>query len=89
MKKERICVSVPTDMKLALEIQAKTANETISHFVRRAIQNELNRSSHNTPRPLENYDGELYNADPNCEHNVVPQLSGGVKCTKCGGWFCY
>lgn len=31
----------------------------------------------------------LYNADPNCDHNIVPQLSGGVKCTKCGGWFCY
>ena len=31
----------------------------------------------------------LYNADPNCNHNIVPQLSGGVKCTKCGGWFCY
>lgn len=32
---------------------------------------------------------KLYNADPNCNHNIVPQLSGGVKCTKCGGWFCY
>lgn len=31
----------------------------------------------------------LYNADPNCKHNIAPQLSGGVKCTKCGGWFCY
>lgn len=34
-------------------------------------------------------DIKLYNADPNCNHNIVPQLSGGVKCTKCGGWFCY
>lgn len=32
---------------------------------------------------------ELYNADSNCDHNIVPQLSGGVKCIKCGGWFCY
>lgn len=31
---------------------------------------------------------ELYNADPNCVHNVVP-VSSGVKCTKCDGWFCY
>lgn len=34
-------------------------------------------------------DTKLYNADQNCNHNIVPQLSGGVKCTKCGGWFCY
>ena len=32
---------------------------------------------------------KLYDADPNCEHNIVPVLSGGIKCTKCGGWFCY
>lgn len=32
---------------------------------------------------------KLHNADPNCNHNIVPQLSGGVKCVKCGGWFCY
>ena len=32
---------------------------------------------------------KLYKADPNCNHNIVPQLNGGVKCTKCGGWFCY
>ena len=30
----------------------------------------------------------LYNADPNCKHNVDAQWSG-VKCTKCSGWFCY
>lgn len=33
---------------------------------------------------------ELYNADPNCEHNIVgATYGGGVKCTKCKGWFCY
>ena len=30
---------------------------------------------------------ELFNADPNCEHNVVCAPCGGVKCTKCSGWF--
>ena len=35
------------------------------------------------------YDNILYNADPNCYHDVRPQLSGGVKCVKCGGWFAY
>lgn len=31
----------------------------------------------------------LYNADPNCNHNIVSNPSGGIICTKCGGWFCY
>lgn len=32
---------------------------------------------------------ELWNADPNCEHNIISMPSGGVKCTKCKGWCCY
>jgi hypothetical protein len=32
---------------------------------------------------------ELLDADPNCKHNVVNAPGGGVKCTKCHGWFCY
>jgi hypothetical protein len=31
---------------------------------------------------------ELYNADPNCKHQVV-SLWSGVKCIHCKGWFCY
>jgi len=31
----------------------------------------------------------LYNADPNCNHNTIPAPGGGIKCTKCKGWFCY
>lgn len=32
---------------------------------------------------------DLLDADPNCEHVVVDVLGGGVKCSKCTGWFCY
>jgi hypothetical protein len=32
---------------------------------------------------------ELWSALINCEHNVVSGPGGGVKCTKCRGWFCY
>ena len=32
--------------------------------------------------------GDLYNADPNCDHNIIDSPGGGVKCTKCTGWFC-
>ena len=31
----------------------------------------------------------LYDADPNCKHHVVEANGGGVKCTKCQGWFCF
>ena len=31
---------------------------------------------------------ELWDADPNCDHEVVDAPGGGVKCTKCPGWFC-
>ena len=29
----------------------------------------------------------LYDADPDCIHDIIPQWSG-VKCIKCGGWYC-
>lgn len=32
---------------------------------------------------------ELWDADPNCEHDIQPATGGGVRCTKCSGWFCY
>ena len=32
--------------------------------------------------------GNLFNADPNCKHEIKNKWSG-VKCVKCGGWFCY
>lgn len=32
---------------------------------------------------------KLYNRTPGCNGAVVAQLSGGVKCSKCSGWFCY
>lgn len=30
---------------------------------------------------------ELWDADPNCDHDIEV-LWIGVKCKKCGGWFC-
>jgi len=34
------------------------------------------------------YDGELYDADPDCKHVIKAKWSG-VSCSKCNGWFCY
>lgn len=32
---------------------------------------------------------DLFNADPNCRHEIEAVSNGGVKCRKCPGWFCY
>ena len=32
---------------------------------------------------------DLFDADLNCKHEVVSAPGGGVKCTKCPGWFCF
>jgi hypothetical protein len=33
--------------------------------------------------------GELWGADPDCWHELDPDCWSGIRCTKCGGWFCY
>lgn len=32
---------------------------------------------------------DLFDADPECKHEIVDAPGGGVKCTKCTGWFCF
>lgn len=35
-------------------------------------------------------DNELWGSDPTCVHDIrCAPFGGGVKCTKCDGWFCY
>lgn len=31
---------------------------------------------------------ELFDADPNCKHEIIT-LPSGISCIKCHGWFCY
>lgn len=67
--------------EMAREAVAVTLSEEAPHFeaqraeARRleAVQSELAE--------------QLYDADPNCKHEVVAQWSG-VKCKHCPGWFC-
>ena len=35
-----------------------------------------------------NYDGDLWDADPDCLHILDPSCYSGIKCLKCGGWYC-
>ena len=39
-------------------------------------------------QPSMDYDSELWDADPDCKHEVISAPGGGVKCTKCKGWYC-
>ena len=34
-------------------------------------------------------DNYLYDADPDCRHEIVPASGGGVICKKCRGWYCF
>lgn len=31
----------------------------------------------------------LWNALVGCDHDIKCAPGGGIKCIKCGGWFCY
>ena len=39
----------------------------------------------------QNQKEELWDADPNCKHEIYSDFygGGGIKCKKCSGWFCY
>lgn len=32
---------------------------------------------------------ELFGGDPECNHWTIQAPGGGIKCTKCPGWFCH
>ena len=32
---------------------------------------------------------ELWDALPGCTHDIQAQPGGGIRCTKCNGWFCF
>ena len=54
------------------------------------LQGEVKRLTFHRTRtqPLE-YNGELFSADLNCKHEIYAKMTGGIKCRKCPGWFCY
>ena len=37
----------------------------------------------------DSFETDLFEADPNCEHEIVDAIGGGVKCKHCNGWFCF
>lgn len=50
---------------------------------RKAVENYLRYETCCEAKP------PLFGATPGCTGKAVPQNCGGVRCDKCGGWFCY
>jgi len=51
---------------------------------------ELNRRRRELDKALcDEAEEELWEADPDCKHNIADDPGGGIKCIKCGGWFCF
>ncbi len=73
------------ERKLTHEITVEDAK----HFHKAAghLQNYLYENYLKLPKKV--YTGELYNADPNCEHELDENCMSGIKCKHCPGWFCY
>jgi len=73
------------ERKLAHELtteEAKNFDKVACHLRNYLYDNYLKP-------PKKVYKGELYNADPNCEHELDEKQFGGIKCKHCSGWFCY
>lgn len=56
----------------------------MEHELPVAVEKDIEGNDVNT-----NGMNELWDSDPKCIHDIKPQPRGGVKCTKCRGWFCY
>ena len=37
---------------------------------------------------IDYYTGELWDSDPECKHVLDEECYSGIKCMKCGGWYC-
>lgn len=55
-------------------------SQTEENFVEKDDEgNEYNTNPHN----------ELWESDPKCLHHITLPTGGGIRCSKCGGWFCF
>lgn len=59
----------------------RASDEVITHRLEGRILQPM-------PQPHE-LDLGLYNADPDCLHDEQVQPGGGVRCSRCAGWFCF
>ena len=51
-----------------------------------AQRDEIDWTAVNSAQPGEI---ELWGADEKCVHWIRPAHGGGIRCRRCGGWFCF
>lgn len=59
------------------------------HKAEEAAEHDLNEYNEDDDWGEADEKDWLFDADPNCDHHIVDAPGGGIKCTKCRGWFCF
>ncbi len=79
------CEVVDSDLHMLEETRAEHPNHSTQKGQSEllVVAGESNVGTTQLPEGL-----ELWHATEGCEHNIQPAIGGGVKCTKCPGWFC-
>lgn len=81
----------------AFKQHALTEKEARQHLVDLGItdsQEQQDALYDYKPQTIEFTDKEditwiLWQADPDCKHELDPKSWSGIKCLHCSGWFCY
>jgi len=73
----------------AMEADRLFTQELFKHLSAEEQQRFCLENGYVMPDPIKKPEPELWDADPNCDHDEQPASGGGVRCTKCKGWFCY
>ena len=76
-------------MKERLKIDWSISDKTVEEQYKEA-QEWLPEICENIKNELMNfnYKTDLWDADPNCDHELDPNCYSGVRCLKCSGWYC-
>lgn len=67
-------------------LEAHAANLLVLGHKLRALRDEGRKNTAGALADHQDTVGVLWDADPDCWHEMA---SSGVRCKKCGGWFCY
>ena len=73
---------------IALSREIKSNQKAMREFTQSLKGKTKGSAWTKRPKRTPDKDG-LLDADPKCKHKIVDAPGGGIKCTKCSGWFCY
>lgn len=53
------------------------------------VKEYIKQGRYHIKRPVESFKkSELWDAAPNCIHELDPRCYSGIRCLKCNGWYC-